>query len=117
MRSDPAEREQIMAIEAGVTDLHASPSFGHARLRLLADFQRGQRIVRVSVGGVDCEHVRPPFATGITHGMISRDAILSPSSSKKNRRSTGLPGKFPVSRQLTTVFPPLCSQAEGSQVY
>ena len=50
-------------------------------------------------------------ATGINantkkdYGMTSNDAILSPSSSKKNRRSTGLPGKFPVSRLVTTVFP------------
>jgi hypothetical protein len=28
--------------------------------------------------------------------MISSEAILSPSSSKKNRRSTGLPGKSGV---------------------
>jgi len=32
----------------------------------------------------------------ISQGMISNDAILSPSSLKKNRRSTGLPGKFPT---------------------
>ena len=31
----------------------------------------------------------------IPHGMISDDAILSSASVKKNRRSTGLPGKFP----------------------
>src|ERR1700741_331639 len=50
-------------------------------------------------------------------GMISGDRILSPSSSKKYRRSTGLPGKFPVSRLVTTVFPSFCSQAKGSLVY
>ena len=49
--------------------------------------------------------------------MISNDAILSPSSSKKNRRLTGLPGKFPVSRLVTTILPSFCSHAKGSLVY
>ena len=49
--------------------------------------------------------------------MISSDAILSPSSSKKNRRFTGLPGKLPVSRLVTTIFPSFCSHANGSLVY
>ena len=49
--------------------------------------------------------------------MISNDAILSPSSSKKNRRSTGLPGKLPVSRHVTTNLPSFCSHASGSLVY
>src|SRR5438128_562041 len=32
----------------------------------------------------------------IPHGMISNDAILSPSTLKQNRRSTALPGKLPT---------------------
>src|SRR5438874_11872591 len=51
------------------------------------------------------------------HGMISNDAILSPSSLKKNRRSTGLPGKFPTRWLVTTVFPSFASHAIGSHVY
>ena len=35
-------------------------------------------------------------------GAISRNAILPRSSRKANRRSTGLPGKFPVNRLVTT---------------
>jgi hypothetical protein len=38
------------------------------------------------------------------YGMISNDLIFSPSSSKKNRRFTGLPGKLPVRRLVTTAF-------------
>ena len=53
----------------------------------------------------------------IHHGMISGEEILTASSVKKNRRSTGLPGKLPVSRLVTTVFPALVSQAKGSLVY
>src|SRR5437773_2930117 len=49
--------------------------------------------------------------------MISNDAILSPSSLKKNRRSTGLPGKFPTRWQVTTVFPSFSSHFKGSHVY
>src|SRR5439155_22814706 len=49
--------------------------------------------------------------------MISNDAILPPSSSKKNRRSTGLPGKFPTRWLVTTVFPSFSSHAKGSLVY
>jgi hypothetical protein len=33
------------------------------------------------------------------------------------RRSTGLPGKLPVSRLVMTVFPSCCSDAKGSLVY
>src|SRR5438876_469392 len=53
----------------------------------------------------------------VLHGMISNDAILSPSSLKKNRRSTGLPGKFPTRWLVTTVFPSFSSHAKGSLVY
>src|SRR6266545_5160778 len=53
----------------------------------------------------------------IRHGMISNEAILSPSSLKKNRRSTGLPGKFPTRWLVTTVFPSFSSHAKGSFVY
>ena len=49
--------------------------------------------------------------------MISNDAILSPSSLKKNRRSTGLPGKFPTRWLVTTVFPSFSSHARASLVY
>src|SRR5262245_47786785 len=53
----------------------------------------------------------------VPYGMTSNDAILSPSSLKKNRRSTGLPGKFPTRWQVTTVFPSFSSNANGSHVY
>src|SRR5262249_43443649 len=56
------------------------------------------------------DHDTPP-------GMISSDAILSPSSPKKNRRFTGLPGKLPVSLLVTTNLPSFCSHANGSLVY
>ena len=36
--------------------------------------------------------------------MISRDAILPRSSRKKKRRSTGLPGKFPVSQGMGILY-------------
>src|SRR5437879_1034463 len=49
--------------------------------------------------------------------MISNDAILPPSSLKKKRRSTGLPGKFPTRWLVTTVFPSFSSHAKGSHVY
>src|SRR6266702_7187547 len=49
--------------------------------------------------------------------MISNDVILSPSSLKKNRRSTGLPGKFPTKWLVTIVFPSFSSHAMGSLVY
>ncbi len=51
-----------------------------------------------------------------THGMISSAAILPRSRRKQNRRSTGLPGKFPVNRLVTTVMPSFCSKAKGSLV-
>src|SRR5207302_1440180 len=51
------------------------------------------------------------------HVVIFNDAILSPSRSKTYRRSTGLPGKSPVSRLVTTVFPPCSSEAMGLLVY
>src|ERR1051326_5230356 len=51
------------------------------------------------------------------HGMISNDAILSPSSWKKYRRSTGLPGKFPVRRLVTMNVPSFSSHVKGSHVY
>src|SRR5438876_3803226 len=66
------------------------------------------------VAGRDAEKVRRQAAL---HGMISNDAILSPSSLKKNRRSTGLPGKFPTRWLVTTVFPSFSSHAKGSHVY
>ena len=49
--------------------------------------------------------------------MISNDVILSPSSLKKYRRSTGLPGKFPTKWLVTTVFPSFSSHAKGSLAY
>src|SRR6266700_5815522 len=56
-------------------------------------------------------------SSDLPHGMISNDAILAPSSLKKNRRSTGLPGKFPTRWLATTVFPSFSSHAKGSHVY
>src|SRR5439155_21214566 len=64
--------------------------------------------------GRDAEKIR---AAGRLHGMISNDAILSPSTLKKNRRSTGLPGKLPTRWLVTTVFPSFSSHAIGSLVY
>src|ERR1700694_3981665 len=64
-----------------------------------------------------CEQMRHSSQSRLSHVLISNDAILSPSSPKKNRRFTGLPGKFPVSRLVTTVFPSFCSHAKGSLVY
>src|SRR5258708_34904759 len=51
------------------------------------------------------------------HGVISRNAIFPRSSRKTNRKSTGLPGKLPVSRLVTTYRPSFCSTAKGSLVY
>src|SRR6266700_3426410 len=51
------------------------------------------------------------------HGVISRNAIFLRSSRKTNRKSTGLPGKLPVSRLVTTYRPSFCSTAKGSLVY
>ena len=83
----------------------------------LAYLQRCKWIVGVSVRSVNCEHLScRPSAGTVTHGMISNDAILSPLSSKKNRRFTGLPGKLPVSRLETTVRPSFRSHAKGSLV-
>ena len=42
------------------------------------------------------------------HGVISRNAIFLRSSRKTNRKSTGLPGKLPVSRLVTTYRPSFC---------
>ena len=50
------------------------------------------------------------------HGMTSRNAILSRSRRKKNRRFTGLPGKLPFNRLVTTVMPFFCSDSSGSVV-
>ena len=41
----------------------------------------------------------------VAHPRISSEAILLPSSPKTNRRLTGLPGKFPEMRLVTTVLP------------
>src|SRR6266481_5587450 len=51
------------------------------------------------------------------HGVISRNAIFPRSSRKTNRKSTGLPGKLPVSRLVTMYRPSFCSTANGSPVY
>jgi len=62
-----------------------------------------------------CE--KKPDDDDIRYGMISNDAILSPSSLKKNRRSTGLPGKFPTRWLVTTDLPSFSLHAKGSHVY
>src|SRR2546422_10255875 len=101
-----------------MTDLYAHPSGGRGRFRPFANLQCGNWIIRLSVRGVNGEHLLLLLSrVTITHGMISNNAILSPSIRKKYRRSTGLPGKFPVSRLVTTVTPSFCSQATGSLVY
>src|SRR5438552_4077786 len=76
-------------------------------------------LAHVNIGGLlDREHDGSGDGfEAISHGMISNDAILSPSSLKKNRRSTGLPGKFPARWLVTTVFPSFSSHAIGSLVY
>lgn len=50
------------------------------------------------------------------HEMISSEAILSSWRRKKNRRSTGLPGKSPTRWQVMTVLPSISSSATGSHV-
>jgi hypothetical protein len=57
MPTYPEQREKIMAIQAGVADLHADPPFRYVRIRPLADLQRRKRIVGGSVRGVNCEHL------------------------------------------------------------
>src|SRR3546814_8442130 len=51
------------------------------------------------------------------HEMISSEAILSSWTRKKNRRSTGLPGKSPTRWQEMTVLPSISSSAIGSHVW
>ena len=81
----------------------------------------GGKALAIKADAADTEAVRLAVAkTGfeaIPHGMISNDAILSPSSLKKKRRSTGLPGKFPTRWLVTTVLPSFSSHAKGSHVY
>lgn len=44
----------------------------------------------------------PPLEVHLeAHGVISSELILPRSSVKANRRSTGLPGKLPVTRTVT----------------
>jgi hypothetical protein len=84
------KREQVVPIQTGVTDLHAHPALGHVRFGLLSDLQRCEWIVGSSVRGVNGEH-RPAsiLRETDTQGMISGDAIFSPSRPKKNRSVTG----------------------------
>src|SRR5947209_5048676 len=51
-----------------------------------------------------------------THSRIDNAAILSPSRVKKKGRSIGLPGKLPVSRQVTTVSLPCAATPIASRV-
>lgn len=51
------------------------------------------------------------------HGVISSEAILPRSSAKLYRRSTGLPGKFPVTRPVTIQVSPWVSSSSGSTTY
>jgi hypothetical protein len=50
------------------------------------------------------------------HDLISRAAILPPSSVNTKSSVTGLPGKFPASFVLTTVLPSRADAATGSSV-
>src|ERR1700730_18796233 len=56
VRGDPAQRKQVMAVEAGVRDLYPYPSLLHVRLGLLPDAQCGKWIVDFCVGGINCKH-------------------------------------------------------------
>src|SRR5579862_6480700 len=78
----------------------------------------GERIRRDPVRGKVRLFVGPCRASrvGVGQGAISRDAILSPSSRNRKRRSTGLPGKVPVSRQVTTVLRSSDATSSGSIV-
>ena len=50
------------------------------------------------------------------HAVISSLAIVAPSSVKRYRSSTGLPGKSPVTRAVTVTSGPETSTASGSLV-
>src|SRR6202047_4675683 len=89
-----AERAVVITLDADVTQ------YGHDGG---ADAHCATRDKRTAVSEFEVE----------AHGMISSDAILSPSSRKKNRRSTGLPGKLPVRRLVIRVFPSFCSEEKG----
>jgi len=55
-RCDPAEREDVVPIQARVRDLDSEPALGHLRFREIADGESGQRIVRDCLGGVNGKH-------------------------------------------------------------
>ena len=89
-----------MAVECGFFDfaIPELPPFGEQIVKTAC--------VRPSVpsGGYDVlkmadrEFDSAEGNSDVSYGRIYNDAILSPSSWKKYRRSTGLPGKLPVSR-------------------
>jgi hypothetical protein len=64
MPADAAQREEIVAIQAGVTHFHAHPALGHCRVGHRADLQGGKRFIGSCVCGVNGEHRRPPFGSG-----------------------------------------------------
>ncbi len=66
------------------------------------------------VAGRDAEKVR---AAGRPSWDDFQRRNLVPIEFEKNRRSTGLPGKFPTKWLVTTVFPSFSSHAIGSHVY
>src|SRR6267142_2777643 len=72
---------------------------------------------RAAFGSGDIRRNERPAAIQletVAHGRISSEAILSPSSTKMNRKSMGLPGKFPVSRFVTMISSPFRTDASGS---
>jgi hypothetical protein len=60
--AQPPQREQVVAVQTGVADLHAHPPRRHVRLRPLTNLQRRERVIRSGVRGIDGEHLcGPPF--------------------------------------------------------
>ena len=59
---DPAQRPEVVQVEAGGLDVDGDEAVGHLRLGALADDEGVERGVGVRLGGVDGEHA--PNLTG-----------------------------------------------------
>jgi hypothetical protein len=53
---DPAQRKNVVSIQARVRYLDSQPTLGHLRFREIADGESGQRIVRIRFEGVNGKH-------------------------------------------------------------
>ena len=95
-------------LSSGRLDCPEQPQWWESTLVEAADL-RWCLIVRTEVPAVHKLKIK-------VYGVISRNAIFPRSRRKKNRRSTGLPGKLPVNRLVTIVVPSRCSKANGSLV-